>query len=298
MPHASPREERAGPGDSGGVYSWPLKPFDRPHPVRGYFNDPRISGTSRAFHFGIDISAPNGTPVYAVRAGVVHLEGNRSLSVADGDLDFGYWHVIPAVSHHQRVEQHQLVGHVESPWLHLHFAEHRSGVYRDPLRPRALTPWRDTTKPRVTRIVFSRNGRALNPAAISGAVDVIAEAHQMPPRRVPAPWDDLPVTPARVRWRVRRGARTVRAWHTPIDLGRQLLPREEFRGSMHPARARTARESPASTASTSPTPGAPACSTTARIGSRSKPQTCAATQADCTCPSRSPTTCSSRGPRD
>jgi len=40
------------------VYPWPLEPFDRPHPVRGYFNDPRISGSSRAFHFGIDIAAP------------------------------------------------------------------------------------------------------------------------------------------------------------------------------------------------------------------------------------------------
>ena len=92
------------------MYPWPLKPFDRPHPVRGYFNDPRISGTSRAFHFGIDISAPNGTPVYAVRGGIVHLEGARSLSVADGDVDFGYWHVVPAVGHLQRVERHQLLG--------------------------------------------------------------------------------------------------------------------------------------------------------------------------------------------
>ena len=211
------------------MYPWPLEPFDRPHPVRGYFNDPRISGTSRAFHFGIDIAAPNGTPVYAVRAGVVHLEGPRALSVADGDLDFGYWHVIPAVSHHQRVKKHQLVGHVESPWLHVHFAEHRSGIYRDPLRPGALTPWRETTKPQVTKIVLSRNGRALNPAAISGAVDVIAEAHQTPPLEVPAPWDRLPVTPARVRWRVRHGGRTVRRWHTPIDFSRQLLPKEAFR---------------------------------------------------------------------
>ena len=105
------------------MYSWPLRPFDRAHPVRGYFNDPRISGASRAFHFGIDISAPNGTPVYAVRGGVVHLEGPRSLSVADGDLDFGYWHVIPVVTHLQRVRRHELVGHVESPWLHVHFAE-------------------------------------------------------------------------------------------------------------------------------------------------------------------------------
>ena len=58
-----------------------LKPFDRAHPVRAYFNDPRISGTSKAFHFGIDISAPNGTPVYAVAAGKVHLEDAEAISV-------------------------------------------------------------------------------------------------------------------------------------------------------------------------------------------------------------------------
>jgi peptidase M23-like protein len=210
------------------LYGWPLNPFDRAHPVRGYFNDPRIAGSSRAFHFGIDISAANGTPVYAVQAGVVHLEGGRSLSVADGALSFGYWHVIPAVSHLQQVAQHQLLGHVESPWLHLHFAEHHGGDYRDPLRPGALTPWADTTKPEVTKVVLSRNGRPLAPAAISGAVDVIAEAHQMPPLPVPAPWQNLPVTPAQIRWRVLRGTEPVRPWHTPIDFSNGLLPQSSF----------------------------------------------------------------------
>ena len=196
--------------------------------MRGYFNDPRISGSSRAFHFGIDVSAPNGTPVHAVRGGVVHLEGRRSLSVVDGELAFGYWHVVPAVAHLERVSAHQVVGHVEAPWLHVHFAEHRSGVYRDPLRPGALTPWRDTTKPQVTKIVLSRGGRALTAGAVSGAVDVIAEAHQMPPLAVPAPWQDLPVTPARIRWRVRRGGLTLRPWHTPIDFSRGLLPQQDY----------------------------------------------------------------------
>ena len=139
----------------------------------------------------------------------------------DGELAFGYWHVVPAVAHLQRVSTHQVVGHVEAPWLHVHFAEHRSGVYRDPLRPGALTPWRDTTRPHVTRIVLSRGGKALTAAAVSGAVDVIAEAHQMPPLAVPAPWHGLPVTPARIRWRVRRGGLTVRPWHTPIDFSRR-----------------------------------------------------------------------------
>jgi hypothetical protein len=221
--------KRVRPGDTGGVYPWPLKPFDRPHPVRGYFNDPRISGNSRAFHFGIDISAPNGTPVYAVRRGVVHLEGRRSLSVVVGDVAYGYWHVIPAVRHLERVEQHQLVGRVQAPWLHVHFAERRGGTYRDPLRPGALTPWHDTTEPQVTEIVLSRRGRVLSPQAISGAVDVIAEARQLPPLPVPAPWNGLPVTPTKLRWRVRRRGRTVRPWHTPVDLGRALLPQTAFR---------------------------------------------------------------------
>jgi hypothetical protein len=64
--------------------------------------------------------------------------------------------------------------------------------------------------------------------AIFGAVDVIAEAYQMPALPVPPPWDALPVTPARIRWRVRRGNRTVRPWHTPVDLSQSLLPQDRF----------------------------------------------------------------------
>src|SRR5262249_60138550 len=122
---------------------WPPEPFDKPHPVRAYFNDPRISGRSRAFHFGIDISAPNGTPVFAVGAGTVHLEDPRAISVAADDREFGYWHVIPAVEHRQEVARHQLLGHVDAPWLHVHFAERQAGEYRNPLRRGALTPWHD-----------------------------------------------------------------------------------------------------------------------------------------------------------
>jgi hypothetical protein len=80
----------------------------------------------------------------------------------------------------------------------------------------------------VTKVVLSRNGRPLAPAAISGAVDVIAEAHQMPPLPVPAPWQNLPVTPAQIRWRVLRGTEPVRPWHTPIDFSNGLLPQSSF----------------------------------------------------------------------
>ena len=76
----------------------------------------------------MDISAPNGTPVYAVAAGQVHLEDARAVSVAAGDVDFGYWHVVPVVRHREVVARHQLLGHIEAPWLHVHFAERRGGV--------------------------------------------------------------------------------------------------------------------------------------------------------------------------
>ena len=209
-------------------YGWPLKPFDRPHPVRANLNDPRISGPSKAFHFGIDVSAPNGTPVYAVEAGKVHLEDPRAISVLNGDVAFGYWHVVPAVAHHQLVAKHQLLGHVDAPWLHVHFAERRDGTYRNPLRADALTPWHDDTRPAVTKIVFSRDGAAVRASAVSGAVDVIAEAHDVAPVDVPAPWNDLPVTPARIRWRVVGQSGVVRRWRTPVDFTKTMLPRSAF----------------------------------------------------------------------
>ena len=209
-------------------YSWPLQPFDEPHPVRAYFNDPRISGESKAFHFGIDISAPNGTPVYAVQGGQVHLEDARAISVAAGSVDFGYWHVVPVVQHHQQVVMHQLLGHIDAPWLHVHFAERRDGSYRNPLRSGGLSPWHDNTKPQITGVTFSRHGDVLPATALSGAVDVIAEAHDTPPVSVPAPWNGLPVTPARIRWRVLHETDVIRSWHTPVDFTGTLLPQSAF----------------------------------------------------------------------
>ena len=215
-------------------YSWPLKPFDRPHPVRAYFNDPRISGTTTAFHFGVDISAPNGTPVYAVAGGTVHLEDAQALSVGGGGVEFGYWHVVPAVKHRQQVTRHQLLGHVAAPWLHVHFAERRGDAYRNPLGAAGLAPWHDTTRPTVTAVRFLRNGRELRADLLSGAVDVVADAHDTPPIKVPPPWDGLPVTPARVRWRVLREGRVVRRWHTPIDFTKGLLPQDRFHSTYAP----------------------------------------------------------------
>jgi murein DD-endopeptidase MepM/ murein hydrolase activator NlpD len=214
---------------AGRGYGWPLKPFDRMHPVRAYLNDPRIADGSQAFHFGIDISAPDGTPVFAVEGGTVYLEGAQNVAVVttDRSREFGYWHLVPAVTHHQVVRQGDLLGHIAKSWGHVHFAE-RSGDYLNPIRPGALTPFSDPHPPVVSRIVCSRGGQELDPRNLHGPLDVIVEAFDHPPLPVPSPWAGMPVSPARISWAVLRGNQAIWPWHTPIELGAKMLPQQLF----------------------------------------------------------------------
>src|SRR5207302_4092099 len=129
---------------SASAYPWPLKPFDKPHAIRGFFNDPRRDFVGEelqsAFHFGIDISARDNTPVYAVAPGVVSRHATY-VTVSLNGRDFGYWHIDPAVDQGQTVDEGTLLGAVEPGWGHVHFAESVNGVYLNPLRVGALAPY-------------------------------------------------------------------------------------------------------------------------------------------------------------
>src|SRR5206468_11713347 len=92
------------PTTASAPYPWPLKPFDHQHPIRGFLCDPRIAAGGRTFHFGIDITAAAGTPVYAVAAGKVSYGSPAEVAQNGGIVvveaagrNFGYWHVAPAV---------------------------------------------------------------------------------------------------------------------------------------------------------------------------------------------------------
>ncbi len=75
------------------AYGWPVRPFDKPHPIRGGFGDPRTvfllgfladpwSGPgSFSFHNGIDISAPAMAPVYPVTSGIAHIGVSAEIDV-------------------------------------------------------------------------------------------------------------------------------------------------------------------------------------------------------------------------
>jgi hypothetical protein len=207
-------------------YGWPVKPFNRQHPVRGYLNDPRPSDDrAKGFHFGIDISAPDGTAVYAVAAGEVFLTRGRSaVAVKGATRTFGYWHVVPAVRNHQQVQLHELLGHVLRGERHVHFAERYLGEYLNPLRPGGIGPYVDRTPPTVASVEFLRNGHEVDAESLTGRVDVVVDAFDTTPLLVPAPWSNLPVTPARIRWSVSHGSRGVIARRTAVDFSRAMLP--------------------------------------------------------------------------
>jgi hypothetical protein len=207
------------------AYGWPVKPFHRQHPVRGFFGDPRIGMTPKGmhsgFHFGIDISCPNGTAVYATMDGTVRLESFRPEVVAivgrDGRTELEYWHIRPAVRNGVHVTAYRtLVGWTQPPWEHVHFSERHDGVYVNPLRPGALGPFSDTTRPWVKELRVSE-GR-VSTRATHGTVALVVEAYDETPIGVPGRWGGKPVTPALLRWRLVTGrGQVVQGWRTAID---------------------------------------------------------------------------------
>ena len=216
------------------AYGWPVKPFHRQHPVRGFFGDPRIAPgsagqtESRTFHFGIDISAPDGTAVYATATGTITWEPHRPETIlvraVDGTV-FAYWHINPAVRNGgHAVAYRTIVGHIAKGWGHVHLAEFVRGRYVNPLRPGALTPYRDTTRPTIHAFGFERHGKGLGRVALSGRFDLVVETWDETPLAVPGKWADRPVMPAVVRWRLlgRRGAET--AWRTAVDFSWAVPP--------------------------------------------------------------------------
>ena len=223
-----------------GSYGWPVKPFHRQHPVRGFFGDPRISnhGESRQFHFGVDVSAPNGTPVYATLTGTASIHPlHRDTVLVSGasGLQFSYWHIVPTIPNGQRVVAYEtVIGHIEKPWAHVHFAEARNGVYLNPLRPYAMGPFVDTTTPLSSRITTEVDGRSVSPTT-GHPFDLVAQVEDETPLAVPRPWHDLPVMPALVRWRLLDASgRPVVAWRTAIDFRRTIPDASEFDGTWAP----------------------------------------------------------------
>jgi hypothetical protein len=208
-------------GDASASYGWPVKPFDRQHPIRGGFGDPRTVFRSGlfgdpwagpgefSFHNGLDIAAPGNTPVYAVASGVVHPTGVSALEL-DARLPgqrrvFQYDHIKIAVVDGQVVTARRtILGWVLPSAGHVHLAEIYGYRITNPLLKGHLTPYRDRTRPRVISVGLSRAGSAedIGSLNVCGRVTVSAEAYDVPAMQVPKPWNGLPIAPALVTWKL------------------------------------------------------------------------------------------------
>ena len=191
-----------------GAFGWPVRPFDRPHPIRGGFGDPRtvfdlpvsdgaaLAGDgSFSFHQGLDISAPDGSAVYAVASGTVtRARGGRVTVDCGNGRAFQYWHVDPVA----RVGQpafagKTLLGFIQPKREHVHLTQLERGRAVNPLAQNRLTPYRDPTTPRVLSVSIEWHEQRMV---------LQAEAMDMPSLSVPGRWHGFPITPAFVTWRI------------------------------------------------------------------------------------------------
>lgn len=107
----------------------------RYHPITGKYS----------FHTGIDLPAPQNTPIYAIRGGVVSISdysssyGNYVVLQHDGGISSLYGHMTSrAVKENDIVKQGQVIGYVgttgSSTGFHLHFEIRENGTKVNPVQ--------------------------------------------------------------------------------------------------------------------------------------------------------------------
>jgi hypothetical protein len=198
-------------------YPWPLRPFHRQHPVRGFFGDPRVlvsnvdqpltpgSPGQFSFHNGIDIYATPGQKVYPVVSGRARVANAQEVVVRTRDgRAFQYWHILPLVRAGSWVTASKTVLGTAIPRRgHVHLTEMRGHCVVNPLAAGHLQPYRSSTRPQIVSLhAIGTSGVLLNSAQIAGPFELVAQAQVLPPLLVPPPWQKLPVTPATVKWRL------------------------------------------------------------------------------------------------
>ena len=238
-----------------GSYGWPVKPFDRQHPIRGYFGDPRtvftgapsarklMSGNGAfSFHFGVDIAAPDRTPVYPVRSGTVTALTSEWVRVSSGDgFEAEYWHIDHVVHVGQQVTAHQTVlGRILKASHHVHFSERANGRWVNPLAAGHLGPYQDHTRPVVSSITFRRTpaGAPMLNEFVSGRIHLVADVFDEPAMPVQSPkrWRGMPVSPALVTWRIERlqTGKVVVSRTTAFDVRWTIPANDSFRAIYAP----------------------------------------------------------------
>jgi hypothetical protein len=225
---------------TGSAYPWPVKPFNKQHPIRANFGDPRtrflntmltdgLQGPGTfLFHNGIDIAAPEGTPVYPVVSGKVRYIDDAAVSVkTKGRGVFQYFHVAVTVPNGQHVVAGRTVlGYVMHAYDHVHLSEIRGGRVWNPLARGGIAPYRDRTVPQV-RAINVRPAGSLVPfdsSTVCGTVSLVAAADDAPPMAVPGVFAGFPLSPALMTWSLAKVGGSTYVHNAPAADFRTTLP--------------------------------------------------------------------------
>jgi len=214
-------------------YGWPIRPFGVKHLIRSGLGDPRVGALERNFHFGIDIPAADRTPVYAVEAGTAYLSPGRVAVLTNfrpGDrTGFTYWHIDPAVQQRSFVRPHSLIGWIKPGRGHVHFAEIQNDRYVNPLRPGALTPAPDLSRPTIDSVTVEPIGQDPDSdGAVSGRIRIVIEASARPVQTPPPPWQGSVIAPSLVLWRLLAEGAAVSEWRTAVDFRNYIPPNTRY----------------------------------------------------------------------
>ena len=162
-------------------------------------------------------TAPRSTRSRRARSTSTRRERSPS-SRPTGSHSFGYWHIVPAVTSHQFVHRHQLLGTIAQ------------GLGTRPLR---RAPRRRLRQPAAGRRHRARTSTTQAPTVTSvslSAPTLVAVASDTPDPVVPGAWAGEPVTPALIDVKIGRGT-----WQTAVDFRTAMLPRSEFSSVYTPA---------------------------------------------------------------
>jgi hypothetical protein len=225
-------------------YPWPLKPFHQQHPVRGFFGDPRnvVSSVDVAltpgspgqfsFHNGVDIYAEPDQKVYPVVSGRARVASAQEVVVRTRDgRSFQYWHVLPLVHTGAWVTASKTVLGTAIPRRgHLHLTEMRGACVVNPLAPGHMAPYENATTPEVVALnAVTPTGAVLDPTGIASPFGLVVQAQDQTPLPVPPPWQNLPVTPASVRWRLTANdGKVLVPWTYAADFAVTVPPNRDY----------------------------------------------------------------------
>jgi hypothetical protein len=245
---------------------WPFAPIEGPFEVTGTLGEPRGGGEAERFHAGLDVHAPEGTPVRIVRDGAsddplaagdfgslnesvrigpvayIHLRVGRA--VRDGAIGDERFVVTRneagevtgmRVKRGSRFATGEVIGTVNR-FYHAHLNVGWPGEELNPLRFR-LARFEDTIRPAIVRggiRIIGEDGlpftqRERRRIVVQGRVRVVVDA-----------WDHVAGNQARRRLGLYRlGYQVLDAAGVPVDGFEE--PRETIRFDRHPTEAAAAR---------------------------------------------------------